>query len=126
MKMIAHSLLEDANIIAPTGLQTFVSPRISRLRSNDATIRDCCIAVRETNAAFKSLLLLRQGISIEVSESNCRFFHDIARELWNLELFDLISEYRGYDYESMIVQVRLVHESGCSDCDFESPVERCS
>jgi hypothetical protein len=63
---------------SPCWFADFISPRISRLRSNDAMIRDFCIEGKESNAAFESLLLFRRGIAIEVNESNSALFLGIA------------------------------------------------
>jgi hypothetical protein len=61
-----------------------------------------------------------------VNSSNSAIFLDIARELWNVELFELICDVQGRDCESLIAELRLVHESGGNPCDFDVLVERCS
>jgi hypothetical protein len=112
----------------PCWAADFISPRISRLRSADATIREFRIEVNDCSDAIESLLSFREGIGleIEVNDSTCDIYLAIATELWNVELFDLICETRGCDFEKVIAELRLVEASSCGISGFESLVERCS
>jgi hypothetical protein len=45
----------------PCWVADFVSPRISRLRSSDATIRKFCLEVKNLSDSFERLLFCRHG-----------------------------------------------------------------
>jgi hypothetical protein len=70
----------------PWFVAEFLSPKIGRLHSVDVTVNEINIEVEDVNTEFCSLLSLRFGSSLSVTDDNCLFLLSIAREMNNWEL----------------------------------------
>jgi hypothetical protein len=67
-------------------LAEFLSPKVGRLHSVDATVSEIHFEVEDVNNDFQTILSLGFGSSLSVTSENRLFLLSIARELNNWEL----------------------------------------
>jgi hypothetical protein len=75
----------------------FLSPKIARLHSVDASVCCCSLATEDENNEFGQFLALGSGGEIEITSSNQIFISQVCLELENSELFDIIVEHLDSD-----------------------------
>jgi hypothetical protein len=83
-------LVGDEAYRCPSLIAEFLSPRVSELRSSDATIDEFRVEVEDPNHSFSVFLSLGFGFGVELKRDEVDFCRSVCEELWNLELFDLL------------------------------------
>jgi hypothetical protein len=91
----------------PSFIAEFLSPRISRLRSIDATVCEFIIEDDDSAHDFADILSLASGASLSVTDATYKFIKTICIKLWNREVFDILSNAFEGDLSSSNVLSRL-------------------
>jgi hypothetical protein len=94
----------------PSFIAEFLSPRVSHLRTADASVSELQLELEDPNHYFSQVLSLGFGFSVEIPSEKATFFRSVCEELWNVELFDSIPERDGQnlDREDLISRVSLL------------------
>jgi hypothetical protein len=116
-------IVGDQRHECPLFVADFLSPRISRLRFSDATIREFQVETKDSGEEFKSFVLLGRGGSFSISDENGPFLRQLSLELQNRELFETVSGVIGGGEMSVIDE--LIFESMAGSVT-AGVVERCS
>jgi hypothetical protein len=106
----------DEQYRCPCFVAEFLSPRISQLRSSDPTLREFRVNTADPNKDFEQCLSLGQGHEVSLLEAKADFYFEIALQLWNQELFDLICDLHGCPDNKVVGRLSIASQVGV-DCE---------
>jgi hypothetical protein len=108
----------DNRYRCPCIIAEFLSPRISSLRSQDASIQEFYVETADPHHSFATFLSLGCGHKIVLRKDNSDFVRSVSHELWNFELFGKALENGKGHTEANDLLVALHVASGLSEnCD---------
>jgi hypothetical protein len=100
----------------PSFVAEFVSPRVSALRSADASVREFLIDTPDPKHYFSSFLSVGFGetLQFEIDSDELPFVRSVSRELWNWELFEsTFAKIEGeFERVKLITRLNFVNEFG--------------
>jgi hypothetical protein len=83
-------IIGDRRYRCQSSVTQFLSPRVSKLQSIDATISELRLEVEDRDELFSSVLEAARGGSITVDPAHRRTFAAICAALWNSELSESV------------------------------------
>jgi hypothetical protein len=83
-------IMGDHRYRCPSSVSQFLSPRVSKLHSIDATISELRLEVEDRDKLFGLVLEAAKGNSIAVDSAPRPTFAGICAALWNSELYELV------------------------------------
>jgi hypothetical protein len=108
-------IVGDHRYRCQSSIAQFLSPRVSKLHSIDATINELRLEVEDRDELFGSVLKSAGGSSIAVDSAQRRTFAEICGALWNSELYEsvcgqLIDE---VTMENIVDRLRFLSTTRC-------------
>jgi hypothetical protein len=85
-------ILGDERYCCPSFVAEFLSPRLSSLRAQDATIQEFCLEIDDPHHSFSDFVTLGFGHEIVLGVDNVSFIRSVCKELQNYELFEMTLE----------------------------------
>jgi hypothetical protein len=108
-------IVGDCRYRCRSSVAQFLSPRVSKFQSIDATISELKLEVEDGGELFGSVLEATRGCGIAVDSAHGRTFEWICADLWDSELYESVcGQLRGQGtMDNIVDRLRFLSETRC-------------